>query len=370
MTRSILIAFLIAVAAIAWVLSGQIDLGDGKTDSEAAKIEEPKPDLDLPRVRVRWMEAEPRARSHTVRGQIEAKRRAEIRSDSDGRIVELPVEPGDELVAGQVIAKLAEEDLPARLAEAKALLAQRAVELKAARRLKDKGFRAETQLAATNADYQAAEAAVAAVEEALKNKIIVAPFAGTLSERSAEIGDYLQKGDHFATLVELDPALAVGYVNEKLFDQLRPGMSGTIRAANGAEVSGRLHFLSPEAEENTRAYKVEFEFANGDPLIPDGMTADIEIPLREVMAYKVSPALLSLSDEGRIGVKSVDADNRIRFHPVAIAGDDQDGIWITGLPERLRLITVGQEFVSPGQNVLPVDEADSSENLEAGKTAS
>lgn len=370
MTRSILIAFLIAVAALLWVLSGQVDFGEGAATSEAAKVEEPAPAAKLAKVRVRWMEAETRQRTITVRGQIVANRKAEIRSDSDGRIEELPVERGDRVKAGQVIAKLSEDDLQARLAQAKALLAQRAIELKAARRLKEKGYRAQTQVAAAFADYQSAEANVAAAEKAMRDKIILAPFDGIVSERVGELGDYLQQGDQFATVVELDPALAVGYVNEIYFNQLRPGMAGLIRPANGIEVTGKLRFLSPEAEESTRTYRVEFEFANTDLLVPDGMTADIDLPLQDVMAYRVSPALLSLSDAGEVGVKSVNASDEIVFHPISIVGDDQAGVWIVGLPDRLRLVTVGQDFVTPGQKVVPVNESDASENLQEQDTAS
>ena len=105
-------------------------------------------------------------------------------------------------------------------------------------------------------------------------------------------------------------------------------------------------------------------------LVPDGMTADIDLPLQDVMAYRISPAILSLSDEGHVGVKSVNAADEIVFHPVSIVGDDQEGVWIVGLPDRLRLVTVGQDFVSPGQKVVPVDELDASENLQEQDTAS
>ena len=69
------------------------------------------------------------------------------------------------------------------------------------------------------------------------------------------------------------------------------------------------------------------------------------------------PALLSLNDAGIIGVKIVDDQETARFVPVQILGDEIDGIWIAGLGERARLITVGHEFVKSGQKVRAVDEA-------------
>ena len=69
------------------------------------------------------------------------------------------------------------------------------------------------------------------------------------------------------------------------------------------------------------------------------------------MAHFVTPALLSLADDGSIGLKTVDERNRVRFRPVEIIEDTPDGIWLGGLPREIRIITVGQEFVVAGQEV-------------------
>src|SRR3546814_14385271 len=105
------------------------------------------------------------------------------------------------------------------------------------------------------------------------------------------------------------------------------------------------------------------------------MTAEIALPLSATQAHRVSPAVLTLSDKGEIGVKAVDADNRVVFHPVKIVDTDGEGTWVTGLPEQVTLITVGQEYVGPGDSVRSVPEAtiaatlkDRSEERMVGKT--
>jgi len=62
-----------------------------------------------------------------------------------------------------------------------------------------------------------------------------------------------------------------------------------------------------------------------------------------------------LNDEGAVGVKTVNDDNVVVFHPVEMVSDATDGIWLTGLPHEARIITVGQEFVAEGQTVIPVE---------------
>ena len=80
------------------------------------------------------------------------------------------------------------------------------------------------------------------------------------------------------------------------------------------------------------------------------------MPLRSVKAHIVSPAILTLGDKGRIGVKTVGQDGRVRFQTVEIIEQDEQGLWIRGLPDEAQVITVGQDFVLDGQLVEAVDE--------------
>jgi multidrug efflux system membrane fusion protein len=63
--------------------------------------------------------------------------------------------------------------------------------------------------------------------------------------------------------------------------------------------------------------------------------------------------VISLDDAGRVGAKTVDEDDRVVFHPIEVIRTAPDGVWVTGLPERIRLITIGQDFVSAGERVRP-----------------
>ena len=67
---------------------------------------------------------------------------------------------------------------------------------------------------------------------------------------------------------------------------------------------------------------------------------------------------MTLTDDGAVGVKVVNAADEVEFHPVTLLQDLTEGVWIGGLPATVRVITVGQEFVVEGQRVMPVlDEA-------------
>jgi multidrug efflux system membrane fusion protein len=357
MKQSYLIAGILALVAAGWVASGQV----GQTDGPKAAR---KPPADLtatqivPTVRVRTLIAQPRQAEVILRGRTEATRKVDIKAETYGRIIELKAKKGDTVEKGAIIARLSPEERPARLAEAKALREQRKIEYEASLRLSKKGYRAETHLAAAKAALEAAEAAVARAQVALRNTTIRAPFDGLMVAREAEIGDFIDKGDPVARIIDLDPVLAVAQISERDRGRIAVGAPARVTLIGGREVSGEVRFVTAEAEPTTRTFRVEIELPNPGAEIPDGITAEIRLPLGTVAAHRVSPAILTLTGDGRIGVKTLGPDNRVRFRPIQIIGDSTDGVWLSGLPERVTLITVGQEFVAEGQIVRPIDEVD------------
>src|SRR5262249_47395482 len=106
----------------------------------------------------------------------------------------------------------------------------------------------------------------------------------------------------------------------------------------------------------TRTFRLELEVPNPQGTIRDGITAEIHITASSVEAHRISPAILALDERGTIGVRVVDQNRRVRFVPVKIISDGADGVWVSGLPHTVTIITVGQEYVANGQEVTVVVE--------------
>lgn len=356
MRRSFFIAAGLALIAAAWIGSGE--LSGIQAESVASK---PPADLSLseslPQVRVRLQSAVPYETAVILRGRTEALRKVETRAETHGRIIELAIQRGMAVAEGDPLVRLSPEDRPARLAQAKALLEQRRIEHKAAKKLAEKGFRADTQLAASLAELESAEAAVERAQVDLDNTVIRAPFAGFVDDRDVDLGDFLEMGDVVASLVDLDPVLVIGQVSERDIGRLEVGGLGVARLMTGESVEGRIRHISRVADPVTRTFRVELQVANPEGALRDGVTAEVVLPGPTVLAHRVSPAVLSLSTSGTIGVKIVDADQTVRFLPVQIVEQGANGLWLLGLPAEVTLITVGQEFVRDGQQVRTVDEA-------------
>lgn len=332
-----------------WLLSGQIGSShrdDGGRDMLANGG-------DIMTVRVRKISRRPYVSQVIVSGRTEAVRTVEIRSQTDGRVDAVPVEKGQRVTAGDVICQLADDDREANLAEAKALEDQRELEFRAARELAEKGHRSETQAAAARAQLDAARALVARREVELSYTAIRAPFDGIVDDRPAEVGDYLQKGHVCARIIDVDPYLVVGEVSERQVALIKVGDEGRARLVDGTEVEGRIRYVAETAQPETRTFRVELEVSTPDERLRDGVTAEIRVPVEKTQAYLLSRASLVLSDRGAVGVRVVE-DGTVRFYPVRVLGDGEDGIWVAGIPENAILITVGQEFVADGQ-VVKVD---------------
>lgn len=353
MRRSYLIAAGIALVVAGWILSGQVD---GNIETEKAEPQ-PAPAVDaLPLVRVRDSLARERIIELVLFGRSEAERKVELRAETAARVVAIKVRKGQRVARGDVIAHLAMDDRKARLNEAEAVVEQHRIAYEAAQKLSEKQYRSKVKLAETRAVLESAKAALAAIRLDIARTVIHAPFAGVVNTLPAEVGDYLAVGSVVAGIVDLDPILIVGEVTERDVAMVVSGGPAWVRLPEGDIVEGTVRFVSKVGAETTRTFRIEVELANPGGAIAEGLTSELRLPIGLELAHLVSPTVLTLSDDGMIGVKAVDDDGVVRFLPVRMIADTPDGMWLAGLPESVTLITVGQEFVLPGQRVRQIAE--------------
>jgi multidrug efflux system membrane fusion protein len=361
MKKSYLLALLITVGAVAWVVSGMVMPKGDKTD--AAPDAAPHAEKGPLQVRVRDSRAEPMTAQAAVTGRSQAARRVEMKSEIAGQVEAIVVKKGEAVKKGDVIARLEQADRAARAAEARERVKQREIEHNAARELQAKGFNSRVKLAQSAAELQAAKAERHRAELDLENTKIVAPFDGVIADQMIEVGDYAEIGKVTFIIVELDPIELGGFVTERQVSSITAGSPVKAVLLNGMEVEGTLTYVAPTADPATRTFAIEVEVPNPDRRIVEGMTASLRIPMAAVDAHRIAPSSLTLDDKGRVGVKTVGSDNKVSFVPVAIIADEADSMWVAGLPETVRIITVGQDYAAQGQVVVPVPE-----DVKPGKT--
>lgn len=319
---------------------------DDVADKKAASTE-------MPTVKVAALTASNRNATVSVRGRTEALHAVDVRAEVEGVVKAIHFDKGQKVHTGDVLCEIDINDRGAKVAQMSAMVAQTGKELEVAQELFKQGFRSKTQLAQAQAAYEAAKAGASTMGIQLANTKIRAPFNGYIDDRYVDVGDYMRAGDKCEMVYAPEPFLAVGAVNERDVGQVTIGDPATATLVTGETVQGKVRFVGDRADPQTRTFRVEVELPNADNRLRDGVSADIRIPVKRVAAVHISPGILVLDDNGAVGVRVVE-DGTVRFRPVQIVSDGPDGMWIAGLPDRVNVITVGQEFVTDGEKVKSV----------------
>lgn len=374
-------------------LLGFAGASEGDPTAENVVVEPAEKPEHLVKVIARKSEAQEIENAVLLRGQTEAARSLDVRSETSGLVVSEPIRKGAFVDAGTLLCKIdlgtrgadksdadagllrAQAGVPeaqARVTEAEAKLNEAMINDRAAQRLSEGGFASETRVASTGAavesaragveaanaalsaahsSIKSAEARVATAEKELKRLDVLAPFSGLLESDTAELGSLLQPGSACATIVQLNPIKLVGFVPETEVDKIELGANAGARLASGREVAGQVTFLSRSADPTTRTFRVEVSVPNEDYSIRDGQTVEIVVASEGSKAHLLPQSSLTLNDHGDLGVRLVSDAGTVIFNEVKLVRDGVSGVWLAGLPEQASVITAGQEFVIDGVHV-------------------
>ncbi len=365
MSKNTISALIVAAALLLWLGSGMLGNDEGPTEhATLGSIQHNgAPNAERKRVRVRDVRSEARMRFLVLRGRTQSKRAVDVKAEISGKVISRPVERGMHVAQGDLLCELAVDDRDVAVAEAKAAVADAQIEYQGSLKLKKQGLLSEIGIAGAEARLEAARAQLHRQRLNLERTKITAPFAGVLEALQMNAGDYAMPGATCATLIELDPMLISANVTEEEVEYLVPGGPIFGRTRVGRELEGNITFIGKQSDPITRTYPVEMTVSNTDYSIRSGLTVNVRIGLGEVQAHKVSPALFTLSDTGEVGVRIIDSSDTVVFQAIKILEDGVDGVWITGLPTTVRLITVGQEFVSDGEQVDAVFSDESGDQM-------
>ena len=153
------------------------------------------------------------------------------------------------------------------------------------------------------------------------------------------------------TIVNLNPIKIQGYLSEFDINKVRANTKAIIENSNGIRKEGKITFISPSAETSARTFEITIEADNSDLAYKSGITTSIMIEGSELLAHKISPSILTLQDDGSVGVKALSKENVVVFYPIQKVKDTVDGMWVSGLPNIVNLIISGQEYVTIGQSI-------------------
>ena len=290
-------------------------------------------------------------------GSLEAQQRAIVRSETDGRIIEIFAQPGDRVSAGELIAQLRLDRSQAQVSSAIAnvdvarsareraqreLLAAEAERVSVAAELElqnsefdrttflvSEGAQAQQQLdrvrrdrdraiAALDAASKQVEAARATFEEAnaslsqakaevdvvnenFEDTRIIAPVAGVVGDIPVKVGDYLSVGDRL-TVVTQNSIMELRFsVPLEAASNLQLGLPVELRVGQENEpiVTGRISFISPRVNDNAQSVLAKAGFPN-----PNGRLRDEQFVKAKVIWRQDRGVLIPTSSVSRIGTQA------------------------------------------------------------------
>ena len=183
------------------------------------------------------------------------------------------------------------------------------------------------------------------------NKIaLLTPFEGILLDGHKIEGELITPGSVVYEIIDLSKIKIIGYVNENEINGISTDNTVEVKILN-KKIGGVIDYISPIADYDTKTFEIIVIFNNSDLQIRDGISAELSIYKDKIKVHKISPSVLSLGEDGDIGIKVLNKDNEVIFKEIEIIDDTSDYMLISGLDDEENIITIGQQYVSSGDKV-------------------
>jgi len=342
----------------------------------------PPANVVLDQVRVERLE-----QRRVATGEIRSRLSSQLASQVEGLLVEMNVEEGDVVQAGEVLAKL--DDERAKIAVdraradvdfAQAVVKQRAAELANAKRdlarleeLDQLGSSGVSQLdeartlvasrdaisAQVKASLISAQGELRMRERELADMTIMAPFAGQVLHKSGSVGQWVGRGDVVATVVSLDKLEAWVDIPEDVFAAVarsknRDEPVEISLSAVKERVYGQIAAILPQADSLSRLFAVRIAVSakdkDGNNLLRPGMSLSAWVPTGKPGDFvTVSKDAIVRTSTGE--VVYWDNDGKSAIAPVTrlFAAGDRVAVQSPVLHDGMMVVVSGNERMFPGQ---------------------
>jgi len=301
-------------------------------------------------VRTVVVEGQPLSETLTAYGTLIGAESATIRSEMAGLIREIGFTEGRAVEAGQLLVRIDDEELSARLEARRYDLAL--AQSRVARRLElfSERYISEDDYEEALNTRNALEAEVRALEAALRRTRIVAPFDGVVGLREVSPGAYIEPATLITTIEQLDPLRVDFTVSERLGNFLREEQPFTLRVAGEVDShEGTVRAIAPAIQTDTRTLRVRGEVPNPDYRLRPGSFAAVEIELRGEEDTILVPAEAITRSRGRNFVFIVEADDTASMREVEMGIRRRDAVEIrSGLESGMEVVTAGVQGLRPG----------------------
>lgn len=283
-------------------------------------------------VKVQVARLQPHVAAEEVVGTVRSKLRAQVEAKISGRVLEYTATPGASVKAGDMLALLENQEIQAKVDQAKALLDQA-----------QRDFARQKELVASNAttrqDFDAADArvkvATAGVNEAetmMSYARVTAPFDGVVTRKLADVGDLAMPGRH---LLEMEAPTTLRFeadLPEAILDRITMGAKMQVKVASVAKpLEATVSEIAPVADPVSRTFQVKLDLPAAEGL-RTGQFGRVAVPMAELQLLMVPQAsvikrgqmeLIFVVKEGHANLRLVKTGKAINGNIEVLSGIEE-----------------------------------------------
>lgn len=300
----------------------------------------------------------PVAASYLGTANLEPRAESQVVAKTSGVALQVLVEEGQKVVAGQALVRLDPDRPRLALAQAEAQLRKLENNYQRATRLVGQQLVSAAEVDQLKYDMANARAAynVAALE--LSYTTVVAPISGVVASRSIKDGNFVQINTPIFRIVDDSRLEATLNVPERELATLKAGQPVTLQAdaLPGRQFSGKVDRVAPVVDSGSGTFRVVCAFSGTDAeSLQPGMFGRIRVDYDQRADALVVPRL-ALLDDGDPAVFLV-RDGKVARVPVKLGY--AEGPWVEvrdGLKEGDRVVTAGKVALRDGTAVQVIGE--------------
>ena len=346
-----------AGAAALFVAAALLLSGCGSNAGNEDKKEESAP----PPVTVEAVPVAPRAMAASYSGSasLEARAESQVVAKTSGVALEVLVEEGDVVRAGQVLVRIDADRARLSLAQADVQVKKLEANFRRASELVKQQMVSVGDHDQLRYDLENARAMQRMAALELSYTSVTAPISGVVASRSIKPGNFVQINTPIIRIVDNSRLEATLNVPERDLTTLREGLPVRMQvdALPGKSFAGTVDRIAPVVDAGSGTFRVVCAFDPEDGVLQPGMFARIGIDYDSRAAALAIPRIALLEDEGEPAVYVVREGKAVR---TAITTGYVDGGFIEvreGLAEGDRVVTAGKVALRDGSAVQVIGDA-------------
>jgi multidrug efflux system membrane fusion protein len=275
----------------------------------------------------------------------EANKKNCIFAPGTGRVYKLLVEKGDEVKYHQELAIISPPDFASILSGAQAQV----------REIEEDIADEDTPSLELLAKLSAAQDNLKKAQSYSKNMIIRAPFDGRIEKVFIDSGQDVALQEKVFLIVDPSKLIFKIDVPEKNIENIRNGDLVEISATNGVKTEGWIKFVGNSSNQQNLTFEVEVILDNSKHNLPEGITADVSVPVGSAKVHALPLSSLVINDKGELGVMTLslqEGKDIAIFKAIEIFEQNNDFVWVMGLNSNEKVITMGQGYIKSGSEVI------------------